>query len=286
MIDDLRDKVVLITGAAGGIGLGMARAFAEAGSKVAIADIDEDALEEAASELASTGAKVLAVRLDVTDRPGWKAAAEKVQAALGTVRVLCNNAGVSSLGVKFEDVTPQFWDKIIDINLTGVFNGINCFFESMRAAGGGHIVNTASMGGLMGGVPTLAPYAATKFGVVGFSEGLRAELEGESIGVSVVCPGGVRSRLWRTSQRARGVPDSDVPPSGMSGQSASPKGMDPYQVGLRVVDAVRNDELYVLTHAEFRAPVVARHQQLMAAFDKAEGAVQSADRHRDGNIPL
>jgi short-subunit dehydrogenase len=132
----------------------------------------------------------------------------------------------------------------------------------------------------------LAPYAATKFGIVGFSEGLRAELTADSIGVSVVCPGGVRSRLWRTSQRMRGVADSDVPPSGISGQSASSSGMDPYQVGLRVVDAVRNDELYVITHPEFRPLVVDRHDQLMAAFDKAEVADQSVDQQRDGNLPV
>jgi NAD(P)-dependent dehydrogenase (short-subunit alcohol dehydrogenase family) len=268
-INDLRGAVVFITGGASGIGLGMARAFAEAGAKIALADIDAEALEQATERLRASGATVLAVELDVTDRPGWATAAEEVESTLGAVRVLCNNAGVSTLGVKFEDVTPQFWDKVIDINLNGVFNGLHCFVKSMRAAGGGHIVNTSSMGGLLGGVPTLTPYAATKFAIIGLSEGLRAELAADGIGVSVVCPGGVRSRLWLTSRRLRGVPDADPPPSGVSGQSAQPGGMDPYQVGLLVVDAVRNDDLYVLTHPEFRAAVVDRHEHLLAAFDRS-----------------
>jgi NAD(P)-dependent dehydrogenase (short-subunit alcohol dehydrogenase family) len=267
--NDLRGAVVLITGAAGGIGLGMAQAFAEAGAKIALADIDSEALEQAATDLKATGAAVHAVSLDVTDRPGWATAAAEVESVLGPVRVLCNNAGVSTLGVKFEEVTSEFWDKIVDINLTGVFNGLHCFVRSMRAAGGGHIVNTASMGGLLGGVPTLAPYAATKFAVIGLSEGLRAELAADGIGVSVVCPGGVRSRLWLTSRRLRGVPDTDAPPAGVSGQSSRPDGMDPYQVGLMVVDAVRNDDLYVLTHPEFRSAVADRNERLMAAFDRS-----------------
>ncbi len=146
MISDLHGKVAFITGSAGGIGLGMARAFAEAGMAIAMADIDADALGRAASDLESSGAKVLALPLDVTDRPGWAAAAEKVAATLGPVQLLCNNAGISTLGLKFAEVTPELWTRVIDINLNGAFNGVHYFLESMVAAGGGHIVNTASMG--------------------------------------------------------------------------------------------------------------------------------------------
>ena len=126
------------------------------------------------------------------------------------------------------------------------------------------------MGGLLGSVPNLAPYAATKFAVVGLSESLRVELAADGIGVSVLCPGGVRSRLWRTSRRVRGLPDTDTAPTDISGQSASPDAMDPYLVGLRVVDAVRDNELYVITHPEMRPGVVSRHERLMAAFDRGE----------------
>jgi NAD(P)-dependent dehydrogenase (short-subunit alcohol dehydrogenase family) len=279
MIGELQGKVAFITGSAGGIGLGMARAFAEAGMKIAMADVDEVALEESAAELADTGATVLAVPLDVTDRAGWAAAAERVTTSLGPVQLLCNNAGISTLGLKFGQITPELWTKVVDINLNGAYNGIHTFLEPMVAAGGGHIVNTASFGGLFGSIPELTAYTATKFALVGLSESLRAEVASDGVGVSVVCPGGVRSRLWRTSMLARGVAAEDAVPTGVGGQSASPDGMDPYEVGLRTVDAVRNDELYVITHPEFRAGIVYRHDQLMAACDRGE--ILSAQLHPD-----
>jgi 2-hydroxycyclohexanecarboxyl-CoA dehydrogenase len=280
MIADLQGKVAFITGSAGGIGLGMARAFAEAGMAIAMADVDVDALGQAASELESAGARVLALPLDVTDRAGWAAAAERASAKLGPVQLLCNNAGISTLGLKFAEIPPGLWDKVIDTNLSGAFNGIHCFLEPMIASGGGHIVNTASMGGLFGGIPNLTAYTATKFALVGLSESLRAELATDGIGVSVVCPGGVQTRLWRTSRRARGLPDVDAEPGDISSQSASPEGMDPYQVGLLTVDAVRNNELYVITHPEFRSLLVYRQDQLIEACDRSEG------RQSEGNARL
>lgn len=276
MICDLKDKVAFVTGAAGGIGLGMARAFAEAGMKVAITDIDAKTLNEAAADLEQSGATVLALPLDVVDLAGWKTAAETVEARLGPVQVLCNNAGVSTLGMRFDAISPDVWNKVVAINLNGVFNGVHTFLNAMRAAGGGHIVNTASIGGLLG-APNLSPYVATKFAVVGLSESLRAELAADGVGVSVLCPGGVRSRLWRTSRPIRGLPDIETPPDDISGQSALPTGMDPYEVGLRVVDAVLKDEFYIFTHAEFKAPVAGRCQQLLAAFDRA-AAFSAPDR--------
>jgi NAD(P)-dependent dehydrogenase (short-subunit alcohol dehydrogenase family) len=272
MMNDLSGKVAFITGSAGGIGLGMARAFAGAGMKIAMADIDAEALNQSASELAATGAKVLAVPLDVSDEKSWTTVAGKVEAALGPVQLLCNNAGISTLGTKFEMLTPALWNKVVDINLNGVFYGIHTFLGQMRAAGGGHIVNTSSFAGLFGGVPTLAAYATTKFAIVGLSETLQAELGPEGIGVSVVCPGGVRTRLWRTSRRVRGLPDLDAPPSDGSGASSGPGNLDPDRVGLRILDAVRNGEFYVITHPEMRPAIVARHEQLMAAFDRGEAA--------------
>jgi NAD(P)-dependent dehydrogenase (short-subunit alcohol dehydrogenase family) len=236
--------------------------------KVAIADIDVKTLDEAAADLKLSGATVLAVPLDVVDLSSWKAAAETVEETLGPVQVLCNNAGVSTLGMAFDTISPDLWNKVVAINLNGVFNGVHTFLNGMRAAGGGHIVNTSSMGGMMG-APNLAPYVATKFAVVGLSEALRAELAADGVGVSVLCPGGVRSRLWRTSRPIRGLPDTDVPPDDLSGQSARTTGMDPYEVGLRVVDAVLKDELYIFTHAEYKTPVAARCQRLLAAFDRA-----------------
>jgi len=266
MLGDLTNKVAFVTGAAGGIGLGIARAFAESGMKVAIADIDAKTLEEAGAELEQAGATVFTVALDVADLSNWKTAAAAVERKLGPVQILCNNAGVSTLGMKFDTISPELWGKVVDINLNGVFNGVHTFLERMRAAGGGHIVNTSSMGGMFG-VANLSPYVATKFAVVGLSEALRAELAADGIGVSVLCPGSVRSRLWRTSRPIRGLPDIDVPPDDISGQSALPTAMDPYEVGLRVVNGVRQNQLYIFTHAEFRAPIAGRSDRLMEGFD-------------------
>jgi NAD(P)-dependent dehydrogenase (short-subunit alcohol dehydrogenase family) len=277
MISDLKSKVALVTGAAGGIGLGMARAFAEAGMKVAIADIDVKTLSEAAADLERLGATVLAVPLDVADLSSWKAAAEAVEARLGPVQLLCNNAGVSTLGMKFDAISPELWGKVVDINLNGVFNGVHTFLNGMRAAGGGHIVNTSSMGGMLG-VADLSPYVATKFGVVGLSEALRAEFAADGIGVSVLCPGGVRSRLWRTSRPIRGLPDVDTPPDDASGQSGRAAGMDPYEVGQRVVEAVLANELYIFTHAEFKAPLARRGEQILAAVDRAAAFTANVER--------
>ena len=268
-MEELAGKVVLITGSAGGIGLGIARACAQAGMKIVLSDIDQAELRQSAAELTRGGASVMTLRLDVTDRADWQRAAERVPSAMGPVQLLVNNAGVSTLGMKFDEISPALWDRVIEINLTGVYNGVHYFLAGMREAGGGHIVNTSSMGGLIGS-PTLAPYSAAKFGVVGLSESLRAELAEWGIGVSVLCPGGVRSRLWRTSRPVRGLPDTDTPPSDMTGQSARPEAMDPYEVGRRVLDAVAADEFYIITHPEFRQAVEARHDVLRRGFDRAE----------------
>jgi NAD(P)-dependent dehydrogenase (short-subunit alcohol dehydrogenase family) len=266
-MDELAGKVAFITGSAGGIGLGIARAFAHAGMKIVLSDVDEITLGQSAAELKETGAEVIAVPLDVTDRDGWARAARDVPAAMGPVQLLVNNAGVSTNGMLFDEISPELWDRVLSINLTGVYNGVHYFLDGMRAAGGGHIVNTSSMGGMLG-IPGLSPYCATKFGVVGLSESLRAELAGHGIGVSVLCPGGVRSRLWRTSRAVRGLPDTDIPPDDISGQSARAT-TTPDEVGRRVLDAVIADELYIFTHPEFREAITQRNGQLLRGFDRA-----------------
>ena len=279
-VKELSGKVAFVTGSAGGIGLGIARAFAEAGMKIVLSDIDGPALEQSAAELAKeTSAEVIAVPLDVTDRGGWARVAREVPAALGPVQLLVNNAGVSTLGMRFDEIGPELWDRVISINLTGVYNGVHYFLDGMRAAGGGHIVNTSSMGGLIG-FPTLSPYSASKFAVVGLSEALSGELAESGIGVSVLTPGRVRSRLWRTSRAVRGLPDTDIPPSDASGQSAGPGGMDPDEVGRRVVDAVVANELYIITHPEMREFITQRHQRVMHGFDRAEAFGSKAGRLR------
>jgi NAD(P)-dependent dehydrogenase (short-subunit alcohol dehydrogenase family) len=267
-MDQLVGRVAFITGSAGGIGFGIARAFAEAGMKIVLSDIDELELEKAAAELKEAGTDVMAIPLDVTDRDDWARAVERVTIEMGPVQVLVNNAGVSTLGMTFDEIGPDVWDRVVAINLTGVYNGIHHFLHGMRAAGGGHIVSTSSMGGLLPS-PALVPYSATKAAVVALSEALRAELAEAGIGVSVLCPGGVRSRLWRTSRAVRGLPDTDAPPSDISGQSARPDAMDPYEVGRRVLDAVLADEPYIMTHPGMRPYVADRNERVMHGFDRA-----------------
>lgn len=187
---------------------------------------------------------------------------------MGTVQLLVNNAGVSTFGMRFEEIGPELWARVVTINPTGMCDGVHYFLEGMLAAGGVHIVNTSSMAGLVCG-PLLAPYAATEFGVVGLSEVLRPELAESGIGVGVLCPGGVRTRLWRTSRAARGLPDTDTPPDDVSARSAT-AAMAGDEVGRRVLEAVVADEPYIVTHPDFRGAVADRHQRLLRSLDRAE----------------
>jgi NAD(P)-dependent dehydrogenase (short-subunit alcohol dehydrogenase family) len=271
MIGELKGKVAFITGAAGGIGYGMARAFAQSGMRIVMADIDSEELKKSAAELAATGAEVHAVRLDVSDWKAYQAAADKIQSEFGTVQLLCNNAGISGMGLKVDNTPPELWNQIVNINLNGVYYGVHAFLPQMRAAGGGHIVNTASFAGLFGS-GGMTPYVATKFAVVGLSENLRTDLEDDGIGVSVVCPGGVRTRLWRTSRRVWGLPDLETPPPGTI--SALPDSTDPFKLGLRIVEAVRQNEFYIIPHPYLRPAILQRHARLMEGFDRGE-ATQS-----------
>jgi len=279
-MQDIKGKVCFITGGASGIGLGMAQAFAAAGIKVGIADIDETALERALKTLRAQGGTVLGIRLDVTDAASWQAAATRVEAELGPVDILCNNAGVQQGRMSFDkhlelkDVPPELWKLLFDINVTGIFLGMRTFTPGMIERGrGGHVVNTASMAGFLA-PPGLAVYAATKFAAVGLSESAAAELAPHGIGLSILCPGGVQSNLVETTAalRAKLVPTSGGPAEALLTQKLPhvPK-MDPRNVGEMVLRAIRNDELYVFTHPEYRPLVEERFATAIDAFaDSAE----------------
>ncbi len=263
MVGTFQGQVAFITGGASGIGLGMARAFAQQGMKVAIADIDATTLAAAAAQIRQLGAEVMTLQLDVRQWENWQGVPEQVEATLGPVRVLCNNAG-TSLGVqKLEDTVIADWHRIFDVNVHGVLHGIRAFANRMGDTGGGHIVNTSSAGGLCGvghlGPPGRGAYVATKFAVVGLSEVLRSELAPKNIGVSVLCPGPVSSLLLRMAAEERGVP---LPPDTM----------DPDDIGHHVVHAIRANRLYIVTHASRRAVVAARHALIEASFDEILGA--------------
>lgn len=271
---DFKGKTAFVTGAASGIGLSMARAFGRAGMNVVIADIDNKAATEAAELLASEQIKAVPVHCDVSERAAVRAAALEAIAAFGKVHLLCNNAGVA-VGGPLGTVRERDWDWIVDVNLKGVVYGTETFVPLIMSHGeGGHIVNTASMAGMLS-PPGLEPYCATKYAVVAMSEGWFQQLAPANIGVSVLCPGFVRTRIHE-SGRARqdkygGIGDVD-PGVGETREQAAQNvlnGIDPDIVGNRVLEAVRDGELYVFTHPAMRPFVEARFQMILGAFETA-----------------
>ena len=272
---DLADKVAFITGGASGIGLALAQAFARAGCRVMLADIEEAALRDAERSLAGAGLEVRGVPCDVADAVAVEAAAARTIAAFGKVHILCNNAGVGA-GSGVDNISLDSWRWVLDVNLMGVVHGVRAFLPHMLADGeGGHIVNTASMAGMLGAAMGFSPYAASKFAVVAMSEGLAAELKPLGIGVTVLCPAYVRTRI---AEAGRNRPERYGPheASALAATVAErvDRGIDPHQVAARVLDAVRNNELYAFTHPEVRGELAARFEAILAAYDKPAGSPQ------------
>jgi len=258
--DPFRGRVAVVTGGAAGIGLAMARAFAARGAKLVLADIDAAALAAAERELAAAGAEAAGVATDVTRRESVQALADAAFDRFGAVHVLCNNAGIALLG-PLVGADPGEWRKAMDVNFWGVVHGIDAFLPRMLAQGvGGHVVNTSSMAGLVG-MQGLGIYCATKFAVVGLSESLRRELEPRGIGVSVLCPMMVDTRIGENSARALGRQSPGAPPPGVALQG----GVIPAdEVARRVVSAIETGAFYVFTHPEQRE-ILRRHADRQAA---------------------
>ena len=269
-MEKLAGRVAVITGGASGIGLGIAQAGAAAGMKLALLDVERASLDEARRGLEEQGAEVIAVCADVSDPASLAAAAEQVLSGFGRIDVACNNAGVLTQGA-LADSSVRDWEWLVGVNLLGVVHGVRVFVQHIRAHGeGGHVVNTASIAGLSA-LPGLGIYTATKHAVVALSEVLREELAPEGIGVSVLCPGGVRTRIHeagRNRPAVLGGPDASASPAATSAAIVE-GGMDPRAVGERVLRAIRANELYVLTHPEFRAAFAARAEAILAAYDRA-----------------
>ncbi|MBW1684667.1 MAG: SDR family NAD(P)-dependent oxidoreductase [Deltaproteobacteria bacterium] len=196
-VDDLSGRVAVVTGAASGIGRETALALARRGADLAICDVDEAGLEETAEQIRQLGCRVLQSRVDVSSAEQMRGFAEQTYAELGRVDVLVNNAGIGMAGF-FVEVPLAEWDTILGINLKGVVNGCYFFVPKMIEGGaGGHVVNIASMAGYVAS-PGMTAYSATKFGVIGFSESLRAELVERGIGVTAVCPGVINTPIVRS----------------------------------------------------------------------------------------
>jgi len=270
-MDPFKDRVAVITGGAGGIGTAMARAFAERGAKIVLADLDEPGLAAAARELEKTGAQVLTVRTDVTKLESVEALAEAALRRFGGVHIVCNNAGVATFG-PIARSTRKDWEFTMGVNFWGVVNGVQTFVPRLLAQGqSGHVVNTASMAGLVG-MRWLGVYCASKFAVVGLSESLFVELRDHGIGVSVLCPMMVATNINENSLRMRPAElrnpaGTDIPQTGGAAPPLVGGTIEPAELARRVVFAIEHKELYILTHPEQRDILKRRAGRLDAAFN-------------------
>ena len=263
---DLDGRVAVITGGASGIGLGMARRLAKEGMKIVLADIEPRALGSAVQSLGGEGAGVIGVETDVSKPDSVQALATRTLDAFGKVHIVCNNAGVAVAGATWEH-SLEDWKWVLGVNLWGVVHGIRTFVPIMIEQGeGGHVVNTASMAGLLSG-PFMGVYGVTKHAVVMMTEALHHELavRGEKVRASVLCPAWVATKIT-DSERNR--PD-DLPAAQeeLSAQeqmmqemarSAIENGLSPDVVAERVLEAIRDDKFWILTHPEWKDAVKAR----------------------------
>jgi NAD(P)-dependent dehydrogenase (short-subunit alcohol dehydrogenase family) len=260
-------RTAFVTGGGNGIGLGLVRALLAQGCKVAIADIREEAL--AAARKAFYNQAVLTVQLDVASRQGFAEAADRAEAALGPVSLLFNNAGIN-LFQSIDESSYDDWDWVMSVNLHGVINGVMTFAPRMKAAGlGGHIVNTASMASfLCGGAPGI--YNTTKFAVRGMSESLRYSLSPHGIGVSVLCPGLVKSHIYASDEvrpaalRAGAKPVDDAAIDRLA--QLHQFGMEPDVIAARTLDAMRENRFHIFPHSEFRDELATVFNEILADF--------------------
>ena len=273
---DFAGKTAFITGGASGIGLGLARVFAEAGANIAIADIEGPVLNGAVDQLKAEGANVIGVECDVADRAAMDRAAERTVAAFGKVHLLFNNAGVARTGHIWQ-IAESDWEWTIGVNLMGMIHGLQIFVPHMKAHGEpSHIVSTSSMAGLR---PSIAggPYTATKYAMVGLSEVLANELAGSNIGVSVFCPFQIRTNMPRNGRnrpaRFGGPIDAKTDPHAAQHiadmAARSQNALDPKEAARRVKQGIENDQLFILSDAKDRAPVEERFARIRAAFEAA-----------------
>ena len=287
-MEDFAGRTAFITGGANGIGFGLARALLDEGCKVAIADIRPQSIDRALQTLDSD--HVIGVELDVSSRDGFADAAAKVEAALGPVSLLFNNAGVN-LFQTIDESTYDDWDWLLGVDLHGVINGVVTFVPRMKELGrGGHVVNTASMASFLAG-PVPGIYNCAKFAVRGLSESLRYSLAPHGIGVSVLCPGLVKSYIYASDEVRPDALKAHAKPTDPAAVDrlahVHEAGMEPAEVAAKVLDAIRADRFYVFTHPEHKDELREVFDEIIAAYpdgetppDRLTFEIERRDRYR------
>jgi NAD(P)-dependent dehydrogenase (short-subunit alcohol dehydrogenase family) len=281
-MDDLHGRVAVVTGGGSGIGRGMALGLAAEGMTVAVADIQPASADAVAAEIESAGGRAIGICVDVTSVESLAAAAREVATRAGRVNLLCANAGVLACVGPLADHTIGDWEYTLSVNVMGAVKTVAAFLPALRAsAPDAHIVTTASLGGLVSDVRApIGAYIASKYACVGYSEMLRAELEPEGIGVSVLCPGVVASNLTLTSasNRPHAFGAQAAPQLGALGGAGGGDArqfpayaMAAEDVGPIVIRAIRANRFLVLTHPRARSLVESRFRALLGDFDFAAG---------------
>lgn len=266
-MNELQNKVAVITGGASGIGRAVAEAAAGAGMKVVLADIEEAALKETDAAMAASGADVLSVVTDVSVGSSVEELRDKALTRFGAVHLVHNNAGVA-VGGPLWTVSEADWTWVLGVNLWGVIHGIRAFVPVLLEQGEGHVVNTASLAGLTS-PGMLGPYNVTKHSVVTLSETLYRDLEaiGSRVGVSVLCPGFVQTRIAESDRNRPAWAPAAVLPQGVELQGVVRNlvaaGIDPTDVAEKILYAVRNNRFYIITHEDTHAMVETRMRDIL-----------------------
>src|SRR5436853_962327 len=269
---DISGKTAIVTGAASGIGLGIATALAEAGANVVMADIQKDAVEQAAHGLSGTNKRVLPVRIDVTTEQSVIDALSEAERNFGKLHIACNNAGVPMHGTKLTDMPLRDWEFVIGVNIWGVIHGISHFVPAILKHGEeGHVVNTASVAGFQNRRGTnQGPYSMSKYAALSLSEALEHELEGTHVGVSVLCPGPINTNIARGARNRpdhMGGPQVRASDESVLAERLATIGLDPKRVGERVVDAIRTNTFYAFVGAVPADIIRDRHRRIEDALN-------------------
>jgi NAD(P)-dependent dehydrogenase (short-subunit alcohol dehydrogenase family) len=268
---ELTGKVAVVTGGASGIGRAMAERFAREGMKIVLADVEAQPLARTRDEMAAAGAEVLAVKTDVSRAEDVTELARRTFEAFGTAHVVCNNAGVAAGGGAAWRVSPADWEWTLGVNLWGVIHGVRAFVPRMVEQGEGHVINTASIAGLVA-VPGLAPYCVSKSAVVALSESLHHDLTvnaGGKVKVSVLCPAWVKTKISESErnrpQSSAGQPEDDARGQAVASavRAAVASGIPPEVVASKVLDAIHNDRFWIITHSKTKRMIENRGRGIL-----------------------